>query len=693
MSDAQDLLIEIGTEELPPKALKRLSAAFTQSILQGLDQAGLNYNGHQAYATPRRLAILVNQLDTRQPDKSIDKRGPAVTAAFDDEGCPTPAAQGFARSCGIDVNELDTMETDKGSWLVYRSTETGQDTTTLIAAILQQATDALPIPKRMRWSDLSDTFVRPVHWLLILFGDQVIPATLLSQTSARVTRGHRFHHPDTLYLAEPAAYAPLLESEGQVMADYEARREAIRAQVIETAHAHGGTAVIDEDLLDEVTALVEWPTAILGQFDHDFLRVPPEALISAMKDHQKYFHLVDQHNKLMPCFIAVSNIQSSNPDVVREGNERVITPRLTDADFFWSQDCKQALIEYSERLGSVVFQKKLGTLQDKTLRVESLSASIAAELGIDQGDAKRAALLCKCDLMTDMVGEFPDLQGIMGRYYAASSGEKAAVAQAIEDHYRPRFAGDELPETAIGQTVAIADKLDTMVGIFGIGQAPTGDKDPFALRRAALGIVRILIEQDLGLDLKKAIQSAIDSYQRVELDQHTADQVYNFILARTRVYYSGHGYAADEIDAVLSLEPAVFNDMNHRLRALSVFRSLPEADSLAAANKRISNLLNKANAADIPTSVAQGMLKEPAEKSLAIALSQLQTQVEQLLAKGDFTEAMKHLASLREPVDGFFDDVMVMVDDMALRHNRLALLSSLRKLFLTIADLSRLQTG
>jgi len=596
MSDKNDLLIEIGTEELPPKALKTLSNAFAQGILQGLDQAGLTYSGNQAYASPRRLALLVNQLDNRQPDKSVEKKGPAVAAAFDDEGCPTKAAQGFARSCGMDVNDLETMETSKGSWLVFRSDQKGQDTSSLLADILQQAIDALPIPKRMRWSDLSDTFVRPVHWLVILFGNDVVPASLLSQTAGRETRGHRFHHPQPLFLAEPAAYAPLLESEGQVMADYDARREAVRAQVVEIAHQHGGTAVIDEGLLDEVTSLVEWPTAILGSFDPRFLEVPAEALISAMKDHQKYFHLVDKKGELMPCFITVSNIQSTNPDVVRDGNERVINPRLTDANFFWTQDCKTPLADYSARLATVVFQKKLGSLLDKAERIQKIAGSIAVELGFNEGDAVRAATLCKCDLMTDMVGEFPGLQGIMGRYYAAASNESAEVAQAIEDHYRPRFAGDELPATASGQAVAIADKLDTLVSIFGIGQAPTGDKDPFALRRAALGIVRILIEQDLGLDLRKAIQTAITAHVGNTLEEDTASQVYDFFIARTRVYYSGKGYAADEIDAILSLSPAVFNDMNHRLRALSVFRSLPEADALAAANKRISNLLSKADA-------------------------------------------------------------------------------------------------
>jgi len=693
MSKDNDLLIEIGTEELPPKALKRLSDAFAQGILQGLDQAGLKYTGHHAYATPRRLALLVNQLDNQQPDKKVEKRGPAVAAAFDDEGCPTQAAQGFARSCGMDVNDLETMETSKGSWLVFRSEQKGQDTPSLIPDILQQALDALPIPKRMRWSDLSDSFVRPVHWLVILFGDQVVPATVLSQTSGRETRGHRFHHPETLYLAEPAAYAPLLESEGKIMADYDARREAVRAQVIETAHQHGGTAVIDENLLDEVTSLVEWPTAILGAFDPRFLEVPPEALISAMKDHQKYFHLVDKKGKLMPCFITISNIQSTNPDVVRDGNERVINPRLNDANFFWTQDCKIPLADYSARLASVVFQKKLGSLLDKSERVQIIAGSIATELGFDQASAQRAALLCKCDLMTDMVGEFPGLQGIMGRYYASASNETAEVAQAIEDHYRPRFSGDELPATATGQAVAIADKLDTLVSIFGIGQAPTGDKDPFALRRAALGIVRILIEQDLGLDLRKAIQTAVTASASNTLAKGTADLVYEFFLARTRVYYSGQGYAADEIDAILCLSPAVFNDMNHRLRALSVFRSLPEADALAAANKRISNLLNKAEGADIPDAVSPDALQEPAEKRLSIALTQLHKQVDLSLSKGDFTKAMKQLASLREPVDSFFDDVMVMVDDMPLRNNRLALLSGVRKLFLSIADLSRLQTG
>ncbi len=693
MNATRDLLIEIGTEELPPKALKRLSQAFTDGVRDGLAEAELSHGAVQGYAAPRRLAVLINDLAEQQPDKKLERRGPAVTAAFDDEGCPTKAAEGFARSCGVSVEQLARLETEQGSWLVHRSEQQGQPTSALVPAIVSKALDALPIPKRMRWGDLNVQFVRPVHWLVLLFGDEVIDAEILGVRSGRETRGHRFHHPANIYLGEPAAYAPLLETEGHVLVDFDQRREAIRGQVMEAAAATGGHAVIDEDLLDEVTSMIEWPMAVLGNFEPRFLEVPAEALISAMKGHQKYFHVVDGNGGLLPHFVTVSNIESREPELVRAGNERVIRPRLTDADFFWTQDRKQKLAQRLRPLESVVFQHKLGSMAAKVQRLIKVAGDIAAALGGDKYQAERAAELAKCDLMTDMVGEFPELQGTMGRYYAAHDGEPGEVPQAIEEHYLPRFAGDELPQTLTGRAVALADKLDTLVGIFAIGQAPTGDKDPFALRRAALGVVRILIEQDVEQDLVEVLGWAADAYnaqQKALVASKTGKEVLEFVLGRLQPYYSAHGYAHDEIDAVVCLRPARLNDLDKRLRALAEFRQLPEAEALAAANKRISNILKKSEET-VPERFDTAVFTDAEEGVLAEQLRAKEAEVAPLFAARDYEQAMKQLAALREPVDAFFDKVLVMAEDKAVRLNRLALLKRLRNLFLQVADISRLQ--
>jgi glycyl-tRNA synthetase beta chain len=702
--ETKDLLVEIGTEELPPKSLRRLSDAFTQGIREGLDKASLSYSELKAFATPRRLAILVKGLASSQASKQVERRGPAITAAFNDEGCPTKAALGFARSCGLEnVEDLEKLENDKGSWLVFRSHEEGKTTSELIPEIVQKSLDKLPIPKRMRWGDLKVQFVRPVHWVVLLFGDEVIDTDILSIKSGRETRGHRFHHPENIYIGEPAAYAPLLETQGHVVADFESRREAIRGQVLEIAATVKGNAVIDEDLLDEVTSMVEWPVSVLGNFEEQFLEVPPEALISAMKSHQKYFHLVDQAGKLMPHFITISNIESHDPSVVRAGNERVIRPRLSDAAFFWKQDGKQKLESHIEGLKTVVFQKKLGTLYDKAERISSLAGYIAKQLNGDEQSAQRAAILCKCDLMTEMVGEFPDLQGIMGRYYAINDGEPEEIAIAIDEHYMPRFAGDTLPTTISGQAVAIAEKLDTLVGIFGIGQAPTGDKDPFALRRAALGVLRIIIEGKLDINLAELLGVAATQYMNViwELPDkltkndiaapsQVAVQVFDFIMGRLRIYYQGQGVAPDVFDAVYAQGPTRPLDFDIRVHAVTSFRKLVEAESLAAANKRISNILKKTDTA-IPEHYNADLLQDDAERVLASQLDDLEKQLQPMFDSGEYEAAMKQLATLRDPVDKFFDDVMVMVDDEALRDNRLALLSNMRMMFLRVADLSRLQ--
>ena len=691
MSETRDLLIEIGTEELPPKALRRLSNAFAEGVEKGLDAAAINPSRVYAYATPRRLALLIKDLPIAQADHETVRRGPALTASFDDDGCPTPAAIGFARSCGVEVEQLDQQETKKGSWLSFRAVVKGKATTELVPDLVRQSLAGLPIPKRMRWGDRENEFVRPVHWIVLLFGDEIIDAEILGIKADRYTRGHRFHHPEPVYLGEPEAYLPILETEAYVLADYSTRREAIRAQVLEQAKKLGGQAVIDDDLLDEVNGLVEWPVAISGRFDKAFLEVPPEALISSMQDHQKYFPVVDSDGRLMAHFITIANLVSKDPQQIQAGNERVIRPRLADATFFWNQDRKQTLEQRADGLHSMVYQKKLGTLYDKQERVAKLAASIAAQIGGNAAHTERAARLCKCDLLTSMVSEFPDLQGIMGRYYASNDGEPDSVATAIEEHYRPRFSGDDLPISREGQALAIADRLDSLVGIFAIGQQPTGVKDPFALRRAALGLVRLCIEQQLDVDLGILLTAAADAFDKPLKAATATEAVFSYVMDRLRAYYQDSGIRSDLIDAVLATRPTRLLDFDRRIRACQVFRQLPEAESLAAANKRIANILKKTDQR-IPDQVDSKRLVDTAEKQLAQQLESMQASVVPLMDAGDYTPALKQLAGLRKNVDAFFDQVMVMAEDDSLRANRLALLQNLSKLFLRVADLSRLQS-
>lgn len=688
--ERRDFLVEIGTEELPPKALLRLAQAFAAGVREGLAKAGLTHGEMKHFAAPRRLAVLVEALSVAQPDRVLERRGPAVAAAFDDNGCATPAATGFARSCGVEVEDLEKLETDKGAWLVFRSKEAGRGTVELLPDIVQRALAGLPIPKRMRWGSLKVEFVRPVHWVVMLFGNETVDAEILGVSAGRETRGHRFHHPEPLYLAEPAAYAPLLATEGRVMADFEARREAIRAQVIESAEDLEGRALLNEALLDEVTALVEWPVALTGGFETRFLEVPAEALISTMQDNQKYFAVVDAKGRLMPHFITVANIESRDPAQVRAGNERVIRPRLSDAAFFWNQDRKRPLASRLDELKTVVFQKKLGTLYDKVQRVAALARTIARESGHDVALSERAALLSKCDLMTNMVGEFPALQGIMGRYYAQHDGEPAEVAQALDEQYMPRFAGDQLPQTGAGQALALADRLDTLVGIFAIGQAPTGEKDPFGLRRAALGALRIMITRQLDLDLEMLLEDAAHRFPAGIVAADTVETVFDFMMERLRSYYLEDGVRPDVFEAVLARRPTRPLDFDRRVRAVTAFRALPAAESLAAANKRIRNILKQTEEA-VPTALELGGLVEPAERVLAERVAALAEDVGPLLDRREYTAALMRLATLREPVDAFFDRVMVMVEDGALRRNRLALLNTMSNLFLRVADLSRLQ--
>jgi glycyl-tRNA synthetase beta chain len=691
VSKKQDLLVEIGTEELPPKSLASLSEAFTSIVSLGLDKAELAYQEAHSFASPRRLAILIEGLVTVQVDKEVQRRGPSMKSAFAEDGSPTRATTGFAKSCGVDVNDLETLENEKGAWLVFHSVKAGQPATELIPDIIQNALDSLPIPKRMRWADLDVQFVRPVQWVVLLFGKKVIETNILSVQSGRETFGHRFHHPGALSLKKPSEYASVLEKQGMVIADFARRREVVHEQIIEAANAVGGQAVVDQDLLDEVTSMVEWPVAILGNFETRFLDMPAEVLITTMKMHQKYFHVIDSNGVLLPHFITISNIDSLDSAVVRQGNERVVRPRLTDAEFFWQQDRRINLAEYLDVLKDVVFQKQLGSLFDKVERISNLTTHITQLIGGDEAHGQRAGLICKCDLMTDMVHEFPSLQGIMGRYYAISSGESTEVAVAMEEQYLPRFAGDRLPESKTGQALAIADKLDTLVGIFSIGQIPSGNKDPFALRRLALGLLRIIIEAKLDLDITDLVHFASKQYKDAEAVEDLEANILSFMMDRLRAYYQDRGIAIDVFEAVLAQHPAKPSDFHQRVQAVAAFRHLDAAKSLAAANKRISNILKQAGTIKL-MSIDKSLLKEPAEQVLAKVLDDLGTLVTPLLDRQDYQSAMTKLAELREPVDQFFDDVMVMDEDESLRNNRLALLNTMRNLFLRTADLSRLQS-
>ena len=687
---AQDLIFELGTEELPPVALKKLSAALKSEFIAGLKNAGLEHGKVISYAAPRRLALLVEGLATRQPDRSPEKRGPALTAAFDADGKPTKAAEGFARSCGTSVDQLGRMKTDKGEWLVYQVEEKGKPAAELLPGIAETALNRLPIPKRMRWGSSEAQFVRPVHWLLFRHGDEIVPCTLLDARAGSVSYGHRFHHPEAIDIQTPSEYAEKLESQGKVIAHFATRRENIKAQVEKVAETLGGRADMDDALLDEVTALNEWPVAITGSFEERFLEVPPEALILTMKKNQKYFPLFDGDGRLMNHFITIANIDSPRPEVIAEGNERVIRPRLADAMFFWEQDGKQKLEDHIESLKTVVFQKDLGSMYDKTQRVTALARWIAARTGADEALAERAAMLSRCDLMTNMVGEFADMQGIMGRYQALRDGEPEEVAQALEEFYLPRYSGDRLPATPTGIALSLAEKTDTLMGIFGIGMKPTGDKDPFALRRAALGLLRIVREHSLTINLDELLAQAESALGDLVREPDARQQVKQFLMERLKVMLADEGVDGRLFEAVAAVKPVTLPDLDARIQAVRDFLALPEAESLAAANKRIRNILKKSHDS-IPGQVDKGLLREDAEQSLFATLEEMDQKVSPLLAQRDYGAALKALAGLREAVDRFFDDVMVNVDDTALRSNRLALLKNLSGLFLRVADISLLQ--
>ena len=690
MTSSQDLIFELGTEELPPVALKKLSAALESEFVAGLKNAGLDHGKVVSYAAPRRLALLVEGLITRQPDRKTEKRGPAVQAAFDADGNPSKAAEGFARSCGTTVDQLDRLKTDKGEWLMYQVEEKGKAAAELLPEIAENALNRLPIPKRMRWGSSDAQFVRPVHWLLFKQGSDVIPCRLLDVDAGELSYGHRFHHPDALQIDAPSNYADKLESAGKVITHFETRRDNIRSQVENAAETLGGRADIDDALLDEVTALNEWPIAITGSFEEKYLEVPPEALILTMKKNQKYFPLFDADGKLMNHFITIANIDSPKPEVISEGNERVIRPRLADAMFFWEQDGKQKLEDHIESLKTVVFQKDLGSMYDKSTRVAALAAWIAERTGADSSLAKRAGMLSRCDLMTNMVGEFADMQGIMGRYQALRDGEPEELATAMEEFYLPRYSGDRLPQTPTGIALALAEKTDTLCGIFGIGMKPTGDKDPFALRRAALGALRIIREHSLTLNIRELLDTAVASLQDRITGDNVASDVYSFLMERLKVLLADEGVSSQLFESVVAVKPRTLPDLDARIQAVSSFLELPEAEALAAANKRIRNILRKSDD-EIPPQVDAQLLQDQTEKTLFEVLQAKQQEISPFLKDGDYRSALAALAELRTPVDKFFDDVMVNVDDAALRRNRLALLQALANLFLQVADISRLQ--
>lgn len=728
MNARADLLFELGTEELPPKALLALAEHLRTKMPMLLQQAQLAYGDIEVFATPRRLGLLVNALQTQQHDQLIERKGPAWSAAFDAQGRPTKAAESFAGAFGVSVDQLQRLESEKGSWVVARRSQAGMSAAELAPELLRQALASLPIPKRMRWGSNEYQFIRPVHWIVLMLGKTVLTGEMFGCVYGNTSRGHRFHHPHAILISEPAKYVATLR-EAKVLVRFEERKALITQQVLDLARQYHAHAALDEALLDEVTGLVEWPVALLGQFDARFLQVPAEALVAAMQGHQRYFHMTGEQAKLLPYFIAIANIESSRPEVVRQGNERVIRPRLADAEFFWRTDCEQSLLSRMESLQQVIFQREIGSMHEKVKRMQALALFFAPKLGVPEKDAVLAVELCKCDLMTSMVYEFPELQGVMGKYYALHEAISPRIADAIEQHYWPRGAKDRLPETPLAQTVALADRLDSLIGLFAIGKAPTGDKDPFGLRRAALGILRILLLQHTSIDLREALQQAARSFHERVKAPDSVTKALEFILERLRAYYADMQIRPDVFEAVLAVAPADIVDFDLRVKAVTEFRALPEAANLIQANKRIVNILRsalkvasapgvgqaKGGGPDQPESQRtvdliaalktqarqQGatedlqlrteMLRDPAEKNLFNALQAVQTEVAPLALKGTHTLALQKLARLKQPVDEFFEHVMVMVQDADVRHNRLLLLQTLAELFLRTADLSRLQ--
>ncbi|APD88317.1 glycine--tRNA ligase subunit beta [Alteromonas mediterranea] len=684
----ENCLVELGTEELPPKALKSLGEAFATQFEAALMQADLSFDSVSWFAAPRRLAVYVSGLAEGQADKVVEKRGPAVSAAFDADGNPTKAAQGWARGNGIDVADAERLVTDKGEWLLHKAHVPGQSVAELLEGLINQAVSKLPIPKPMRWGNYNTQFIRPVHTLCVLYGSEVVNVSVLGLTSGRVVQGHRFHGEGRFELDHADNYASALEQQ-YVLADFEARKDKVRQQLEDAAKNLSLKPDYDEELLEEIASLVEWPVVLQAGFDKGFLEVPKEALIYTMKDDQKYVPLLDSDGALSNTFLFVTNIESHDASQVISGNEKVIRPRLADAEFFFNSDKKTTLESRLESLETVLFQKQLGTLKEKSERISALSAFIASQIDANETQAARAGLLAKTDLMSNMVMEFPDVQGVMGKYYALNDGEDAPVAEALYEQYMPRFAGDALPSSGVSASVALADKLDTLVGIFGIGQLPKGDKDPFALRRAAIGVLRIVTELSLPLDLETLVSKAIEVYGNKLTNAETQTQVVDFVLGRFNALLQDQAIAIDVIQAVAARRPTKPSDYLARVHAVDKFKALEEAEALAAANKRVANILAKQNVEVTATvNIDESLLAEDAEKALYVELKAAQKEVEIAVPSQDYTRILTTLATLRNVIDNFFDNVMVMADDEAVKHNRLALLSLLRQLFLTTADIS-----
>ena len=695
MSRKRDFLVEIGTEELPPKALLPLMNAFGNNLAAGIDEARLARGNVSVYASPRRLAVMVANLAEAQDDRAIEQKGPPTRIAFDESGQPTAAAEAFAKKCGVAIDALERVQTEKGEWLVFNTVERGRSAADLMPELVERALGSLPIPRRMRWGAGDAEFVRPVHWIVMLHGKNVVETSIMGVPSGRETRGHRYHSSGPISLAKPGDYVDALEKPGYVIADFARRREMVREGVEAAAGQVGGSVVDGESLYDEVASLVEWPVPIVGAFDEIYLELPREVVVSTLTGHQRYFPVADDGGKLLPYFVTVANLESKDPEQVIEGNERVIRPRLADAAFFWDSDRKKSLAERTEGLRDVVYQAKLGSLFERSERIAAIGAWLAQALDADEAAVTRAARLAKCDLLTGMVGEFPDLQGTMGRYYALSDGEPEAVADAIAEQYLPRFAGDELPASEAGQVLALAEKVDALAGVFSLGKKPSGNRDPFGLRRAALGVVRILIERGIDIDLKGLIACAVAEQPKGKIgaDELAAD-LYGFITDRLRRYFLDRdtGLATETFDAVMVRQPASLVDFDRRLAAVQTFARLEQAESLAAANKRIANILRQAGNPE-GLEVHRKRLELEAEKTLHNALGSARDKVGPMLAERRYAQVLNELADLRDPVDRFFDEVMVMVDDETVRDNRLALLGELRALFLDVADISRLSIG
>ena len=715
MSAAKSLLIELGTEELPPKALDELAAAFQRGICDGLARRGVEAGLDLArtFASPRRLAVHIPQVAAQQPEQAIERRGPAVNASLDADGNPSKALQGFAQSCGVTVEQLEKLETDKGAWFVFRAVKPSQPLAALLPEILDETLKGLPIPKPMRWGDHDYSFVRPAHWLVMLHGADIIEGEALGLKSGRKSRGHRFLHPHPIHVADADSWLDSMQA-AKVLADPAERRQRIRAEVAKAAAQTGGLPQLDDALLDEIANLTEWPSAIACTFERDFLAVPPEALVTTMETNQKFVPVFDANGKLTEHFIGIANIESKDPAEIRKGYERVIRPRFADAKFFWDEDLKTPLAGYQDQLKNVTYQQSLGSLWDKSVRVAELARIVANRVEVDAGQATRAAALSKCDLLTRMVGEFPELQGVMGRYYATHHGETAEVAAALDSYYQPRFAGDAIAAGKVGQVLAVAERLDTLAGIFVVGLKPSGNKDPFALRRAALGLARTLVEGGLELDLKASFTEALELIPDAALAAGLkpgkdgkaptldagkrraalVEELYDFVIERLRGYYAEQGFNGEQFEAVLAVAPASLADFDRRLRAVAEFGRRPEALSLAAANKRVANILRKqaeeAGAPALPGAVDPAHFEADVERALASALAAAKSETAGALQAGDYTAVLTRLAQLQAPVDAFFDGVLVNAENPAVRANRLALLGQLQAQFTAIADIARL---